>query len=166
MVLIGKIVKVRSNKGEVVVTSPPGSPGLHALQKGDCLVLKSQKYEKQFQVETAREIKGSLAVKFKGIDSINDAFRLIGYSIHHPGETDANDDSLNVADFTVRDIQGKVWGAVTDIDTATLNKLLEVRGDNATYYVPFTDAIVKEIDKENRRILIDPPEGLMELNET
>jgi len=31
--------------------------------------------------------------------------------------------------------------------------------------IPFAAAIIKEIDMERRRLLVDPPPGLLELNE-
>ena len=44
--------------------------------------------------------------------------------------------------------------------------LLVVNGDRGEVLVPLTRAICVEIDVGAKRIRIDPPEGLLELNET
>ena len=69
-------------------------------------------------------------------------------------------------DFMVKDMNGQLWGKVKNIEADNLNKLLEVQDEekNDLYYVPFTDTIVKEINKEKGLIVIDPPDGLKELN--
>lgn len=38
------------------------------------------------------------------------------------------------------------------------------RGDGE-FYVPFTETICVKVDPEAKEILIDPPDGLLELNE-
>jgi 16S rRNA processing protein RimM len=140
------------------------------LRKGEAVVLKSEKYQKQYNVEHLREIKGAPVVKFVGINTINEALKLVGYSIYvHDSSTgDSENENKKIMDFIVKDMNGHLWGKVKDIETDSLNKLLEVHGNNEdennVYYVPFTDTIVKEIDKEKRIIVIDPPNGLKNLN--
>jgi 16S rRNA processing protein RimM len=41
--------------------------------------------------------------------------------------------------------------------------LAVTRVDGTEALVPFVHGIVVEVDRENRRIVLDPPEGLMEL---
>ena len=53
---------------------------------------------------------------------------------------------------------------VSSIEVNRLNKCLEIQNRNNTYDVPFVDEIVKVIDKKKKLIIIDPPEGLKELN--
>ena len=186
MTLLGKIVKGRGNKGEVVVASP--LTDVYALKEGEVVLLVSEKYRKQFQIEYVKEIKGTPVIRFVGIDTINDALRLVGYSVYktgsnepgmlpatsEPDETgsygdgyyagDSSDDSID--EFVVKDTGGNIWGCVTHIEEQSLNKLLEVVSDDGdVFYVPFTDAIVREINHRERIIIIDPPEGLKELNQ-
>lgn len=165
MTFIGKIVRVRGNKGEVVCTSPRNiGVGVYTLKQGDTLQLKSDKQQKYYQVEGFREIKGAPVIKFKGVDSINDALKLVGLALHTPGHSHESDEPVQIEDFTVKDVNGQVWGKVVDIDSATLNRLLEVHDGENVYYVPFTETIVKSIDEESRLITIDPPDGLKDLN--
>ena len=167
MNFLGKITKVRSNKGEVVYTSPLSATP--TLEIGAEVTLKSEKYQKECIVEGHKEFKGNFAVKFTGVDSISDALKLVGYSIYGAGSPDLPDETQqedSLDDFLVKDLDGTVWGNVVAYDDVNLNKLLEVEGDTETYYVPFADAIIKDINYDEAVITIDPPPGLMDLNKT
>ncbi|MDQ1354044.1 MAG: rRNA processing protein RimM [Acidobacteriota bacterium] len=172
MIFIGKILKVRGNKGEVVITSP--RVGVHALAERTIITLKSEKYEKKCDLVYLKEINGTPIIKLKGIDSINEALKLVGYSVYAETNEKKNDPNSPLADsedfdltgFLVKDLNGDQWGNVISFETESFNELLEIldENENETYYVPFTEAIIKEIDKEKRLITIDPPDGLKSLN--
>jgi 16S rRNA processing protein RimM len=161
LVFLGKIVKTRSNKGEVAI-SP--SPYFSAClpKEGEDVILQSQKYSLQYKIEYFKEIGGSLILKFFSIDSINAAYKLIGYSVFSP-QTPEDDSSFsfdNSVDYVVKDISGNVWGVVENTELFGLNQVLEVGGpDGNSIYIPFSEGIVKEIDEENKVIIIDPPDG-------
>lgn len=184
MIFIGKILKERGNRGEVVITSP--TVGFYALTEREngkkIVILKSEKHEKKFEVEFLREIKGNLILKLKGIDSINEAFKIVGYSVYTFISPDyAAGDEVKTVEFDllekegetadlegydVKDVNGNRWGRVIYFDTDSSNHLLEIQDEDAAevYYVPFTDTIIKKIDKETQLIIIDPPNGLKDLN--
>jgi 16S rRNA processing protein RimM len=163
LIFLGKIIKIRGNKGEVVVTPSPNL-FLHSLSNGEVVVLWSTKYIKEKEIEYIKEIRGTPVFKFKDTNTINDAFKLVGYSIY-ANKTDAQDTNTGIVNFMVRDMQGNPWGSVKNIRNPGINQLLEVEtADGDMIYVPFTDTIVKEIDEEKKVILIDPPDGLKDLN--
>lgn len=172
MIFIGKILKVRGNKGEVVITSP--RVGVRTLAERSLVTLKSEKYEKKNELVYLKEINGTPVIKLKGIDSINEALKLIGYSVftetkgekNDPNSTVEGSDGSELAGFLVKDLNGDQWGNVISFETDSLNQLLEIQDEHETeiYYVPFTETIIKEIDREKRLILIDPPDGLKSLN--
>lgn len=149
------------------------------LVNGETILLKSEKYQHQFKIEGLREIKGAYVLKIAGIDSINDALKLVGYSIYSPknemntftidtdSDIESDTDYPELTDFIVKDTEGDVWGKVVRLETGSINILLEVEAENGSdeiYYVPFNDTIVTEIDHDNRIIIIDPPAGLKDLN--
>jgi len=41
-------------------------------------------------------------------------------------------------------------------------EILVIRGGEREFLVPFAEAICPEVDIENKRIVVDPPEGLLE----
>ena len=52
-------------------------------------------------------------------------------------------------------------GTVEDVHVGPGAPLLTVRGAAGEALVPFVDAICREVDLPARRIVIDPPEGLL-----
>jgi 16S rRNA processing protein RimM len=163
LICSGKIFKVRGNKGEVAIISSPGINLLSPTYRG-FVTLKSEKYEKEYKIESIREINGNLLLKFAGIDSMADALRLVGYSVFSPMEADPVVAEGSILGFTVKDIAGQPWGQVTDVQTSGLNRLIEIAGDGEVYLIPFTETIVTKIDRQDRLVIIDPPTGLRELN--
>ncbi|WP_270888608.1 ribosome maturation factor RimM [Pedococcus sp. 5OH_020] len=68
--------------------------------------------------------------------------------------------------LSVVTVDGDAVGEVTGLETGTAQDLLVVRlSSGAEALVPFVTAIVPEVDVEGGRVVIDPPTGLLELNE-
>lgn len=132
-------------------------------KKGELLLLKSNKYQREFTVDYYKEISGANVIKFQHSASINDALKLVGYSVFNPsGEEEPEDDILA---FAVNDLNGLTWGIVKSLQSAGVSQVLEVEDpDGDIIYVPYAEGIIKSIDTEKRIVLIDPPDGLKELN--
>ena len=60
-------------------------------------------------------------------------------------------------------VDGTTVGKVREVFDTDPAHLLEVKGEGKVHLIPFTSQVVKEVDAEARRIVIDPPEGLLEL---
>ena len=128
--------------------------------------MQSAKYKKEKEIDYLKEIRGSPVFKFKDTNTINDAFKLVGYSIYAQ-KTDTPDTNTGIVNFVVKDMQGQLWGIVKNIEDSSINRLLEVETpEGDMIYVPVADSIIKEIDEERKVILIDPPEGLKDLNKS
>jgi 16S rRNA processing protein RimM len=163
LIPLGKIVRTRGNRGEVIFSPFPRVDDT-ILKKGDSLLLTSEKYRKNYEVDHAREINGALVVKFTGINTINEALKLVGYSVFkttNPGEQAGVN---RIIGFTVQDATGRVWGKISAVENHHLNKTLEIQADREMFYVPFVDSIVTGIDEQKKLVIINPPDGLRELN--
>lgn len=55
-----------------------------------------------------------------------------------------------------------MWGTLENIRVSSLNIILEITYKNDIVYVPFNDII--KINKKEKLIIIDPSEGLKDLN--
>ena len=105
----------------------------------------------------------SLFAKFDISNSINDALRLVGYEVYI--QEPARDRLIpDIEGYSVSDLAGVSWGVITSIDFTGPNKLIEVYNGIDYIMVPFNDSIIVEIDEKEKKIVLDPPEGLMELN--
>lgn len=68
--------------------------------------------------------------------------------------------------LTVVTTDGRVLGEVSALHTRAVQDLLEVRRtDGRELLVPFVEEIVPEVDEDARRVVIDPPAGLLELGD-
>ena len=65
----------------------------------------------------------------------------------------------------VETVSGGRIGQVSRVDGGAGGSLLAVRGARGEVLIPFARHICVDIDVAARRIRIDPPEGLLELNE-
>ena len=74
-------------------------------------------------------------------------------------------DVEDIMNFMVKDVNDVFWGTVFDIKKFGLNVILEIKKNHDTFYVPFDESIVIEIRKEEKLIILDPPEGLLNLNQ-
>jgi 16S rRNA processing protein RimM len=175
LIFLGKIVKTRGNKGEVTIAPSP-QVETYVPGQGERVFLQSTKYQIERRIEYLKNIRGAWVFKFVDINTINDAYKLVGYSIYStktstsPGNSAnaANEQATKGVEFTVIDISGCVWGKVKHLETYGVNdtnQILELVGDEGdVIYVPFSEGIVKNIDREKKIITIDPPEGLKGLN--
>ncbi len=146
----------------VLVTSP--GRDIYIPGKGETLTLESAKYRKSFEIEYAGKISGALVLKFVNVNTINEALKLVGYHVPASPAPGQSTPAGEITGFTVLDVNGQRWGKIVNIDSSTLNKIIEVQDEEKIFYVPFTGSIVKEINEEQGIVIIDPPAGLKELN--
>jgi 16S rRNA processing protein RimM len=111
---------------------------------------------------------GNVVLKFRGVDSRTDAEALEGAEIWIPMEArpPAPDGEFYLSDLIgckVLTREGKELGDVEGWQEYGGPPLLEVGGAREIL-IPFVRAICVDIDQAARRITVDLPEGLEELN--
>jgi 16S rRNA processing protein RimM len=163
LIFFGKILKTKGNKGEVVVGVESGCEDIK-LHHGQPVILKSEKYSKDRKVEYCKQVNHNVILKFHDINSIEQAYRIIGYAIFVAREKNIRVEDQPLIHFEVRDIHQKRWGTVRAIKQFGLNKILEISENDETIYVPYNTDIIREVRDIERVIVIDPPEGLRDLN--
>jgi 16S rRNA processing protein RimM len=163
LIFFGKILKTRGNKGEVVVGVESGCEDIN-LHHGQPVILKSEKYSKDRKIEYFKQLNHNVVLKFHDINSIEQAYRIIGYSVFMDREKKIRVDDEFLIHFEVRDVHQKRWGTVRAIKQFGLNKILEISENGETIYVPYNADIIREVRDIERVIVIDPPEGLRDLN--
>lgn len=163
MIFLGKILKTRGNKGEVFFI-PSILKVSSDIWKGREILLKSAKYQRKETIEYIKKIKSGFILKLLNINTLNKAFQLVGYSMYGSGVNYEQSDVGNIIGFIVRDIHGIYWGTVLGIKNFGLNMVLEIEHNNDIIYVPFNNKILVDIRKEEKLIILDPPDGLLNLN--
>jgi 16S rRNA processing protein RimM len=107
-----------------------------------------------------------LIFKFQGVDTISDAEKLAGAEVAIPFEQRAElaEDEVYQSDVVgceVLDATGRSLGVVSDFQETGGTPLLQVGND---LLIPFATSICTKIDLENKRIIVDLPDGLLDLN--
>ena len=165
-VVIARIGAAHGIKGEVRVKAFTGEPADIAsyglLEAAD---------GRRFEVEALRPAAGGspdmLVVRFKGIADRNQAEALNGIELSVPRARlpEAGPDEFYHADLiglAAVTTDGASLGTVTAVPNYGAGDLLEIapkRGESIL--VPFTRAVVPEVDLASGRVVVDPPEGLI-----
>lgn len=182
LVLLGAVARAHGVAGEVQVhpfhaESPLWRPGtaLHAISR-EALGVRASEAPDVVEVGEARRlvVRGvrpganeRLLVAFDGIGTREAADRLHGAvlgvapeALGSPG--DGEFWYWEVAGFRVVTTGGVEVGTVVRAVPAS-SDLLEVRpaAGGETFYVPVVPEIVLDLDREGRRVVVDPPEGLL-----
>ncbi|MCX6567175.1 MAG: ribosome maturation factor RimM [Candidatus Aminicenantes bacterium] len=136
------------------------------------MFLKERDGFREFVVESLTPYKNAHTLKLRGVDSISDALMLAGRDIFGVDEDIAPpaDDEFVIGDLAgcrVETKDGRLVGRVRTVWETGGTPLLvldpEERKDEI--YVPFNRTICLEIDVRAKRIVVDPPDGLLDLNE-
>lgn len=134
------------------------------------VTLRRGEASREAVLERFRFHKGRVLLKFEGVETMNDAMPLAGHDVVIP-ESDVfeitDDDTYYEFDLvgcSVTLVDGAVVGTVGSILHTGAGELLSVvRDGQPDALVPFVEAICTEVDVDARRIVIDPPEGLLDL---
>jgi 16S rRNA processing protein RimM len=161
MLLAGEIGKPHGLGGEVYVVRISDDP--RRFEEGARLVHADGR---ELVVESSRAHRDRLLVKFEGSDDRISAEGLRG-ALFVPSEearTLEEDEYWphELTGCTVVLGDGTVVGEVRGIDPSPAHDLLRVQTPAGDRLVPIVKEIVNEVDVNARRIIIDPPEGLLD----
>jgi 16S rRNA processing protein RimM len=166
-VVVAKIAKPHGLRGEVVLESFTDGNG--RLENTRCfLLLDGGKVVRRLQVRSHRFFNGRHVLAFDGFDSRNAAETLRNLELGIPNEELGK---LDPERFFVHELigmsvllkDGTNIGTIQNVIHTKGGDILEV-GDHGEKLIPFAAKICVEVDPEKRRITIDPPEGLLQLN--
>jgi 16S rRNA processing protein RimM len=169
MVTIGRIVRPQGRKGEVVVEAETDF-GSDRFQAGASVWWLRGGRAEQVRITESRAVDNRWVIALEGVGSISDAEALRGLTLRvvadalHP---------LAAGSYYVHDLagcrvvttSGREIGCVDRVESRTGTPNLVVTGSAGEVFVPLAEEICRRIDVRARLIEIDPPEGLIELNE-
>jgi 16S rRNA processing protein RimM len=167
--VIGRIAKAHGIGGEVSVDVRTDKPD-HRYAAG--AVLETDPAERgPLTVESTRWHSGRLLVRFDGVGDRNAAEALRGTLLVADSTTsaaagDADDYwDHDLIGLTAVTIGGAAIGEVTDVLHPPGPAVLVVRREGGTdeALIPFVRALVPTVDVAQGRVLVDPPEGLLDL---
>jgi 16S rRNA processing protein RimM len=187
-VAIARVAKTQGRHGEVAAALLTDFPELFATRKKVFALSGSngrvqqapavEQVRRELDVEEHWFHKGMVVLKFAGVDSISEAETLIGSEIQIPRSERAElgSDEFYVSDLvgcTVTD-SGREIGRIKDVQFGGGEApLLVIQGGvlqdgvirgNKEYLVPFAGAYIEKISLEQKRLEMNLPEGMLELD--
>jgi len=163
-ILIGRIVRPHGLKGDVVVESDSDFAETR-FRRGAQITVGAQ----VLTIAASRPQGDRWIVRFTGIDSIEAAERL------RDTELTIQPDALGAlpaGQYYLHDLvgcsvvteSGETVGPVSVVYTGAAQAVLGIEAVGGEVLVPMADEICREVDVAARRIVIAPPEGLLEVN--
>jgi len=162
---LGVISKVFSFKGEIVarldVEVPnlfDNLPAIFLEEKGNLVPYFVEKLDPQ--------LNGFVRIKFKGIDTQEQAKRILKCLLYLPDNLlpKLGEDEFyfhEIVGFTAFDEEDKEVGEIVEVYDLPNNPVAEIIIDGKEVLVPLN--LMIELDKKNQKIYIEIPEGLVDL---
>ena len=168
MVLVGRIARTHGIRGQIVV-APETDFVEERFQEGSKVWCRTARGDEQLTVASMRVQKGRPIVGFDGFASIDDVERLTGAELRIPEEalqplSDGVYYHHQLIGCAVDTVGGERVGTVVRVEGGSAGSVLEIEGSRGQVLVPLAAEICVDIDVRGKRIRIDPPEGLLDVN--
>jgi 16S rRNA processing protein RimM len=168
--VVGRLRKPHGLKGEYTVfplTNDPASvfqPG-RALRRMD---LAGTMLGEPVEVERSKAYHREWLIKFRGVESRDELDLWKGQFLAAPEDSLAKPAEGEVylhelEGFAVRSSDGSALGLVSALYEMPAGLMLEVQGPKREFLLPFKREFVKQVDREGRVLVVEIPEGLLDL---
>ena len=164
---LGKIVKKYSFKGEVLVKLDTDEPELY--ENIEALFVDLRNNLVPFFIESSQLHKSELLrIKFEEVDTEEDADSILKCDVYLPLQflPKLENDQFyfhEIIGYTVEDLNFGTLGIVKSINDSTSQALFEIDRDGIEILIPMNDAFIKKVDKKKKLIIVETPEGLIDL---
>lgn len=165
---VGKIVNTHSLKGEVKVISSTDFEEERFKKGSKLLITRGNQLIREVVVQSYRNHKNFLLVKFEGIDSVEEAEKLKNLQIKidsdEVGELEENEFYFHeIIGCQVFDENDRNLGEIIDILTPGANDVWVIKGENGKeILIPYIEDVVKKIDITSKKVNIEVMEGLID----
>ncbi|GEP51549.1 ribosome maturation factor RimM [Flavobacterium noncentrifugens] len=164
---LGKIAKKFSFKGEVLIYLDTDEPELY--EDMESVFVEFGKNLIPYFIENSSLHKNDfLRVRFEDVKSEAEAEELLGNAVYLPLKmlpklTGNKFYFHEVIDFEVEDKRLGVVGVIQSINDSSAQPLFEVLKGDIEILIPMIDHFLVEIDRKNKKVKMDLPEGLIEM---
>ncbi|MGV0749689.1 ribosome maturation factor RimM [Mycolicibacter heraklionensis] len=168
---VGRVVKAHGIRGELVVDVRTDDPELRFAPGATLHARKSGAPQRDYVVEAARPHGARLLVRLAGIvdrdgaDAVRGSVFVVDSAELPPiTEPDTYYDH-QLEGLQVRTVAGEEIGSVTEVLHTAAGELLAIkRTDGRELLVPFIAAFVPSVSLAEGTVVIEPPDGLLELD--
>ena len=157
--LVGVIVGSHGTHGETKVQSHSDNP--RRFLSGNTLISNGE----TLTIESSRQNKGHIIVKFEGVNSMDHAKTLIGRSLEIPIKSISRLEPDNYYHYEI--IGLNVWtsdsryiGTVVEILTTGSNDVYIARETEKDILIPALKHVIKNVNLEHAYMVVELPDGL------
>jgi len=167
---VGRIARAHGIRGQVIVSPDTDFPG-ERFRPGAELFIERNGSVQALRLTTVRFHRDRPVIGIAGIETMNDAEMLAGHELRVPvdrlaplpGGTFYRHDLIGCR---VETAAGEVVGTVENVEGALNVSRLVVAATRGQVLIPLVAEICTMLDPAAKRIVIDPPNGLLDLNRT
>jgi len=161
---IGQIINTHGLRGAVKVY--PLTDDISRFEKLKEVYVEENDGIVKYKVESVKFLSSTVSVKLKGVDSEEAANKLRGFyiKVDRKSAVKLPKDTYficDLIDLEVYDEKGLLLGTVKDVLQTGSNDVYVIQSSGKDILIPALKDIVKKIDLENKKILVEMPEGLI-----
>lgn len=164
---LGKIVKKYSFKGEVLVKLDTDEPEIYENMESVFIALGNNLVP--FFIEECSLHKSDLIrLKLEDVTSEADADLLMKSELYLPLDflpklTGKQFYFHEIIGFIMEDVHQGELGIIKGVNDSTAQALFEIEKDGKEILIPINDDFIVKVDRHNKKIIVDTPEGLVDL---
>ena len=168
LLLVGRVARAHGNRGQVIVNPETDFPE-DRFQVGRAVLVGSIEHPVAREIREVRFHQGRPILSLEGVVTMNDAEALAGAGLWMssaqlaplPEGTFYRHDLIGCR---VVDLQEATVGTVTRVEGTLERSHLIVEGSRGEMMIPLAAEICVRVDPRARVIVIDPPDGLLDVN--
>ena len=164
---LGKVAKKFSFKGEVLVYLDTDEPELY--ENLESMFVECGKHLVPFFIEISSLHKNDfLRVRFEDVKNEEEADALLGNHVYLPlkmlPKLSGNKFYFHeVIGFEIEDKRYGFVGEIQSINDSSAQPLFEVLNGEVEMLIPMIDHFLVKIDRDNKKVVMNLPEGLVEM---
>jgi 16S rRNA processing protein RimM len=166
--IVGRVARAHGNRGQVIV-NPETDFAEDRFAPGNTLFVGPEDCPVERKILSVRFQQGRPIVALDGVSTMNDAEALAGAELRMataalaplPAGTFYRHDLIGCR---VRDTAGATIGMVTAVEGPLERSHLVVQSSRGEVLIPVAAEICIEVDPAARLIVVNPPEGLLDIN--
>jgi 16S rRNA processing protein RimM len=170
LLLVGRVARAHGNRGQVIVNLETDFAE-ERFAVGRTLRIEQNGRASERRIASVRFHQGRPVVGFDGVETMDDAEALAGAELKI-----AESEAAPLADGTfyhhdligceVRDVADRKIGTVVRVDGPMERSILAVDAPRGEVLIPLVADITVTVNPAAKLVVVNPPEGLIDLNTT
>ncbi|MEH6406238.1 MAG: ribosome maturation factor RimM [Leeuwenhoekiella sp.] len=164
---LGKIVRKFSFKGELLAKLETDEP--EEYEEMESVFVEFNENLVPFFIKSCQLHKSTLLrINFEDVDTEEDAEDLIGAALYLPldmlPKLKGNQFYFHeITGFAVEDVNYGPVGTIKSVNDTTSQALFVIENNGKEILIPINDKFIKEVNRDKKLIVLDAPEGLIDL---